>query len=113
MPRFKATAAKRCKNGVMDLSNFDVDAAKNVSLIALGSSIFIALIVLKFVKSLVTKLILVIVCVAIGFLSFNQRDALTACAEKVTAQIEAGDTTTFECNFFGRTVRVPSPGSNS
>jgi hypothetical protein len=90
-------------------NDFDVDAAKNVSLITLGSSIFLALLVLKFVKSLVTKLILVIVLSVIGFVSFSQRDALTACAEKVTAQIEAGEVSNFECTFFGRSVKVRSP----
>lgn len=97
----------RCKNGRVNLSDFDVDAAKNISLLALGSSIFLALLVLKFVKSLVTKLILVIVLGVIGYLSFAQRDAVTACAEKVSAQIEAGETANLECTFFGRTVRVP------
>ena len=97
----------------MNLSELDVDAARNVSLIALGSSIFIALLVLKFVKSLVTKLILIIACGLVGFLSFTQRDALTACAEKVAAQIEAGDTNTFDCSFFGRKIRVNTPTLNS
>lgn len=91
----------------MNLSDFDVESAKNVSLIALGSSIFLALLVLKFVKSLVTKLILVIVLGVVGYFSFAQRDAVTACAEKVAAQIEAGETSNLECTFFGRTVRVP------
>ena len=94
----------------MDFSNIDVEAAKNLSLAALGSSIFIALLVLKFVKSLLTKLILVIACGLVGFVSFSQRDALTACAEKVSAQLEAGDTTSFACKFFGRSVRVNYPG---
>ena len=93
----------------MNLSDFDVDAARNASLVALGISIFIALLVLKFVKSLVTKLILIIACGLVGFLSFTQRDALTACAEKVTAQIEAGDTDAFDCSFFGRKIRVNTP----
>jgi hypothetical protein len=93
----------------MNLSDFDVDAARNASLVALGISIFISLLVLKFVKSLVTKLILIIACGLVGFLSFTQRDALTACAEKVTAQIEAGDTDTFDCSFFGRKIRVNTP----
>jgi hypothetical protein len=97
----------------VDFSNFDVDAAKNVSLIALGLSIFVALVVLKFVKSLVTKLILVITCALIGFLSFTQRDELTGCAEKLSAQIEAGDTSSFECSFFGRKVRVNTPSASS
>jgi hypothetical protein len=93
----------------MNLSDFDVDAARNASLVALGISIFISPLVLKFVKSLVTKLILIIACGLVGFLSFTQRDALTACAEKVTAQIEAGDTDTFDCSFFGRKIRVNTP----
>jgi chromate transport protein ChrA len=96
----------------MDFSNFDVDAARNASLIALGSSIFVALLVLKFVKSVVTKLLLIITCGLVGFLSFTQRDSLTACAEKVSAQIQAGDTSNFECTFFGRKVRVPTANTN-
>lgn len=95
----------------MNLADIDVETAKNASLIALGSSIFLVLLVLKFVKSLVTKLILIVVLGAVGFLSFTQRDAVTACAEKVSAQIEAGETTGIECTFFGRTVRVPDYGA--
>lgn len=84
----------------------DVETAKSALLVAIGISIFALLLVLKFVKSVVMKLLLMILFAAAGVLAFNQREALTACINKVRAQEQAGLTIDTTCEFFGRNVPI-------
>jgi hypothetical protein len=52
------------------------------------------------------KLLLMILFAAAGVLAFNQREALTACINKVRAQEQAGLTIDTTCEFFGRNVPI-------
>ena len=96
----------------MNLSQFDAESAKNFSLVALGTSIFVALLVLKFAKSIVTKLILLIVCGALGWAFFSQRDSLNSCIEAARAQAESGTFTSLKCEFFGRSLKIDKDGAS-
>ena len=96
----------------MSLSNFDAESAKNFSLLALGASVFVALLVLKFAKSIVTKLILLIVCGALGWMFFSQRDSLNSCIESARMQAESGTLTGLKCNFFGRSLKIDKDGAS-
>lgn len=87
----------------------DAETAKSASLIVVGSSVFAFLLVLKFVNSVITKLILMTFLVALGVLSFTQREALTACINKVTAQQQANIPIHTTCEFFGRQVTILLP----
>ena len=93
----------------MHLLALDAETAKSASLVAVGSSIFALLLVLKFAKSVVTKLILMIVLAAVGVVAFSQRESLTACINKVKAQEQAGLTIDATCEFFGREVTLSIP----
>lgn len=95
----------------MHIFALDAETAKSASLVAVGSSIFALLLVLKFVKSVITKLLLMILLVAIGVLAFDQREALTTCINKLKAQELAGLTIDTTCEFFGREVTISLPSS--
>ena len=93
----------------MNLFTLEAESAKTFLLSATGGSIFLLLIVLKVAKSLVTKLILSILFIGIGTLAFTQRDNLSACVEKVSAQVQAGQTLDSTCSFLGQDVQVSLP----
>ncbi len=93
----------------MHLFALDAETAKSASLVVVGSSIFAFLLVLKFVKSVITKLILMILLATTSVLAFTQREALTVCINKVTAQQQAGLAIHTTCDFFGRRVTISLP----
>lgn len=93
----------------MHLFALDAETAKSASLVAVASSIFALLLVLKFAKSVVTKLILMIVLAAVGVVAFTQRESLTACINKVKTQEQAGLAIDTTCDFFGREVTFSLP----
>ena len=93
----------------MNLFNLSADLAKNLSVGALVVSVVTLLIVLKFASSLITKLLLVGVCCAVGYIGFTQRDNLNACIEVVTAQAANGESIEMTCKLLGQDVRVQLP----
>ena len=93
----------------MNLFNLNADLAKNLSVGAIVSSVVVFLIVLKFASSLVTKLLLIGICCAVGYVGFTQRDSLNACIEVVTAQAASGQSVKTTCKLLGQDVRVQLP----
>ncbi len=93
----------------MNVFNLSADLAKNLSVGAIVLSIVTLLIVLKFASSLITKLLLVGVCCAVGYIGFTQRDNLNACIEVVTAQAASGEPIELTCKLLGQDVRVQLP----
>ena len=93
----------------MNLFNLNEDLAKNLSVGAIVSSVVVFLVVLKFASSLVTKLLLIGICCAVGYLGFTQRDSLNACIEVVNAQASSGLPIETTCKLLGQDVRVQLP----
>ncbi len=93
----------------MNVFNLSADLAKNLSVGAIVVSVVTLLIVLKFASSLITKLLLVGVCCAVGYIGFTQRDNLNACIEVVTAQAASGEPIEMTCKLLGQDVRVQLP----
>ena len=93
----------------MNLFNLSADLAKNLSVGAIVVSVVTLLIVLKFASSLITKLLLVGVCCAVGYIGFTQRDNLNACIVVVTAQAASGEPIEMTCKLLGQDVRVQLP----
>lgn len=93
----------------MNVFNLSADLAKNLSVGAIVVSVVTLLIVLKFASSLITKLLLVGVCCAVGYIGFTQRDNLNACIEVVTAQAASGEPIAMTCKLLGQDVRVQLP----
>lgn len=93
----------------MDLSGFDAQSARDLSLWAMLAGVAGVLLVLKFVSSLVTKLLLLAVFGAVIWFGFNERDSLSSCIGEITAKVQAGDSSGVTCSFFGRDVTVNIP----
>jgi len=94
------------------LFGLDPQAAQDIALGTVGGSVVIGLLVLKFVKSLVTKLLLVIVCGVVAVAAFDQRDNVSVCVERARVAIQDGSVAGATCTLFGQTVTVPTlPGS--
>ncbi len=97
----------------MDLSSFDAQSARDVSLAAMAVGVLGVLLVLKFVSSLVSKLLLVAVFGGIVWLGFTQRDSLSVCIAEIQTRVEQGDSSDITCSFFGRDVTVEIPFNTS
>lgn len=93
----------------MNIFALNADTAKSASWLAIGGSFVLLLLVLKFAKSVITKLLLIILLAAIGVLAFSQREVLTVCINEVKAQAEAGVAIDTTCEFFGRRVTISLP----
>lgn len=94
---------------VMDFSALDAQSARDLSLVAMVVGVLGVLLVLKFVSSVVTKLLLIALFAAVIYLGFNQRDALSACIAEIQAKVSSGDTSDVTCSFLGRDVTVEIP----
>ena len=88
--------------------SFNADNVENFSLMAIAASVVGLLLVLKFAKSVVSKLLLLIICVGIGFIAVSQRDAVNACVATATKQAQAGTPLETKCSFFGQEVSLSS-----
>ena len=93
----------------MDLSSFNAQSARDMSLIAMVTGVFGVLLVLKFVSSVVSKLLLIAVFAGVIWFGFTQRDSLSACIAEIQTRVEQGDTSDITCSFFGRDVSVEIP----
>ena len=93
----------------MDLSSFNAQSARDMSLIAMVAGVFGVLLVLKFVSSVVSKLLLIAVFAGVIWFGFTQRYSLSACIAEIQTRVEQGDTSDITCSFFGRDVSVEIP----
>lgn len=96
----------------MTILALDPQAAQDIALGTVGGSFVLGLLVLKFVRSLITKLLLVVVCGVVAVAAFYQRDNLSVCVERAKVAFESGSAAGATCTLFGQTVTVPSlPGA--
>ena len=91
----------------MDLFTLDSESAKNLGLGTIAFSVVGLLLVLKFLKSLVSKILLLAVFGVLAYFSFTQREALSICIAKIesAAPSELSSTT---CSFFGQDISLKS-----
>ena len=91
----------------MDLFTLDSESAKNLGLGTVAFSVIGLLLVLKFVKSLVSKLLLLDLFGILAYFSFTQRDALSICIAKfeIATPSELSSTS---CSFFGQNISLES-----
>ena len=91
----------------MDLFNLDFESAKNLGLGTIAFSVFGLLIVLKFVNSLISKILLLAVFGVLAYFSFTQRDALSICISKLESAAPSELSST-SCSFFGQDISLES-----
>ena len=89
-------------------SALTVDQAKNGSLIAIAVCVILLLVVLKFISSVVTKIIFTVILAVVGGVAYSQRASLNDCAQKISREVQ-GDTevTSVICTFFGQDIAIP------
>ena len=83
----------------MDLTSFNAQSARDASLIAMVVGVLGVLLVLKFVSSVVSKLLLSAIFAGVICMGFTQRDYLSACIGEIQARVERGDTSEITCSF--------------
>ena len=86
---------------------FDLETAKNTSLFTVAGAVLLALAAVWLVKQVVTKVLTVVVLLAIAALVWSQRTELTDCADQVRATMSAGLVPDTTCTFFGQGITVP------
>lgn len=91
----------------------NLNQAKNGSIIAIAACVIVVLLVLRFISSLVVRLMLSVVFAALGVVVYSQRSSLVDCANKLSSQAVTAQTpatadngTAVTCTFFGRDVKI-------
>ena len=89
-------------------SSLTVDQAKNGSLITIAVCVVLLLLILKFISSVVTKIIFTVILAVIGGVAYSQRASLNDCAQKISREVQ-GNTgvTSVTCTFFGQDIAIP------
>jgi hypothetical protein len=87
---------------------FDLDTARNASVWTVAGAILLALLAVWVVKHVVSKVLTVVILLAIAGLVWSQRTELNDCADNVQATIDQNLSTATRCKFFGRDVTVPA-----
>lgn len=83
---------------------FDVATAKQIALAIVAVLVVGALAAAAIIRSIVTKIIMVVVLAGSALLVWSQRTALQDCADRVRSAADGSDVT---CSFFGVEVDVP------
>lgn len=91
----------------IDAFGFDLDTAKNTSLFTVAGAVLLALAAVWLVKAVVTKVLTVVVLLALAGLVWSQRTELVDCADDVRDNVAAGAFDDTTCTFFGQDVTVP------
>ena len=86
---------------------FDLDTARNASVWTVAGAILLALVAVWVVKNVVSKVLTVVILLAIAGLVWSQRTELNDCADNVQATIDQNLSTSTTCTFFGRDVTMP------
>lgn len=86
----------------------NLNQAKNGSIIAIAACVVIVLVVLRFISSLVVRLVLSVLFAALGVVVYSQRASLVDCADKIStgATTSGAAGTSVTCTFFGRDVKI-------
>ncbi len=89
----------------------DANTLQNIAMGLSGASLLVALVLLAIVKSIVGKIVSLVIFISIAAAGYTQRTSITDCVDKVQAQATSGGSVDTKCTFFGQevTVKVPLP----
>lgn len=93
------------------LGTIDANTLQNIAMGLSGASLLVALVLLAVIKSIVGKVVSLVIFISIAAAGYTQRASITDCVDKVKAQATAGASVDTKCTFFGQevTVKVPLP----
>ena len=84
-----------------------LETAKTAAIAIAGGFVLISILSAWLIKTVVTKVIVIVVMLGLAAAVYSQRASLQDCADREKAKIEAGDKSGVSCTFFGKTVKVP------
>lgn len=84
-----------------------LETAKTAAIVIVAALLLISILSAWLIKTVVTKLIVIVVMVGLAVAVYSQRSSLQDCADRAKAELEAGDTSGVTCTFFGTDVTVP------
>ena len=89
----------------------DANTLQNIAMGLSGASLLVALALLAVVKSILGKIISLVIFISIAAAGYTQRASITDCVDKVKAQASSSASVDTKCTFFGQeiTVKVPLP----
>jgi high-affinity Fe2+/Pb2+ permease len=88
------------------MNALSLESAKTIAIVVAIAFVAFAVISAWMIKSLVTKLIMVLLMAGLALGVWTQRTSLQDCATRAKAKAEALDTTPIKCTFFGTDVEV-------
>lgn len=87
----------------------DVSQVKNAAIAGSVVPVIIGLLLFKFLASMITRAIVLVIALALGALIFFQRQEISDCVDNARANLEAvesGSTVKIECNILGFDVSL-------
>lgn len=95
----------------------NLNQVENGSVIAIVTCVLLILMILKFVSSVITRIIMSIVFAGLGIGIYSQRASVVDCVKKVTDQVTTdqvvdgndANNLTASCTFFGKEVTISIP----
>lgn len=91
------------------MSGLEFETARDTALIVVVVVLGLTVAAAWIVKSIVVKLVAVVVLVAFAAVVWSQRELLADCADRVGATLPAGAVDETTCTFFGRDVSIAAP----
>lgn len=89
------------------LQALNLSEAKNGSIVAIVVCVALVLLIVKFISSMVVRLVLSVVFAALGIVIYTQRASLVDCADRVKGSVTAdAPQQAVTCTFFGRDVTI-------
>jgi hypothetical protein len=87
----------------------DLATVRNVAFVVVAVAVLLALVTAYLVKSVVGKVVSIVLLGGLAVLVWSQRQSLQDCADRVGTTLGAGAVDDTTCTFFGRDVTVSSP----
>lgn len=84
----------------------DLETAKTIGMVAAGAFVVFGILSAWLVKTVVTKIIMIVLMAGIAIGVYSQRASLDDCATRAKAAVGTTDSVT--CTFFGTEVDVPT-----
>ncbi len=91
------------------LGGISFETARNAALIVATISVVLAILSAWLLRTIVSKLIAVVLLGAVAAVAWGQRVSLSDCADRVGETLTAGAVDDTTCTFLGRDVTINSP----
>ena len=85
-----------------------LETAKTAAIVIVAAFVLIAILSAWLIKTVVTKLIVIVVMAGLAIGVYSQRASLQDCADREKANVASGARAEITCKFFGTDVKVPN-----